>query len=92
MPFPICPICWRPTLRPVPTGKYGLFAEAGAWTANPGRPGFDNAAVAEVHNEYIIAQMFAAAAGGELSAEEAVKRAHAQAAPIFDKWRERGKI
>ena len=75
-----------------PTGKYSLFAEAGEWTANPGRPGFDNAAVAELTNEYIIAQMFAAAVGGELSAEEAVKRAHAQAQPIFDKWRERGKI
>jgi len=75
-----------------PSGKYGLFAEAGAWTANPGRPGWDNAAVAEVSNEYIITQMFAAAARGELSAEEAVKRAHAQAQPIFDKWRERGKI
>ncbi|HEV3364455.1 MAG TPA: hypothetical protein VG795_10020 [Acidimicrobiia bacterium] len=75
-----------------PTEKYSLFAEAGAWTANAGRPGFDNAAVSEVFNEYIVGQMFAAAAAGELSAEEAVKRAHAQAEPIFDKWRERGKI
>jgi multiple sugar transport system substrate-binding protein len=75
-----------------PTGKYSLFAEAGTWTANAGRPGFDNAAVAEVFSEYIIGQMFAAAAGGELSAEEAVKGAYARAKPIFDKWRERGKI
>ena len=75
-----------------PAGKYSLFADAGAWTTNAGRPGFDNAAVAEVFNEYIVGQMFSAAAGGELSAEEAVKRAHAQAKPIFDKWRERGKI
>ena len=75
-----------------PNGKYNLFAEAGAWTANPGRPGWDNAAVAEVANEFLITQMFAAAARGELSAEEAVKRAHGQAKPIFDKWRERGKI
>lgn len=75
-----------------PTGKYGLFAEAGTWTANAGRPGFDNAAVSEVFNEYIIGQMFSAAAGGELTAEEAVKRAHARVKPIFEKWRERGKI
>ena len=46
----------------------------------------------EVFNEYIVTNMFSAAARGELSAEEAVKRAHAQAQPLFDKWRERGKI
>ena len=75
-----------------PAGKYNLLAEAGTWTTNPGHPGFDNAAVAEVFNEYIIANMFTAAARGEMSAEAAVKEAHAQAKPIFDKWREQGKI
>jgi multiple sugar transport system substrate-binding protein len=75
-----------------PAGKYSVLAEAGTWTTNIGRPGFDNAAVAEVFNEYIVANMFTAAARGELTAEEAVKWAHAQAGPIFDKWRERGKI
>ena len=75
-----------------PAGKYGMFAEASTWTANLGRPGYDNAAVSEVFNEFIIGQMFASAARGELTAEEAVQRAHGQAKPIFDKWRERGKI
>jgi len=75
-----------------PTGKYTMFAEASTWTANLGYPGYDNAAVSEVFNEFIIAQMFSLAARGELSAEGAVQRAHAQAKPIFDKWRERGKI
>jgi multiple sugar transport system substrate-binding protein len=36
--------------------------------------------------------MFAAAARGEMSAEEAVAGAEAQMKPIFEKWRERGKI
>jgi multiple sugar transport system substrate-binding protein len=36
--------------------------------------------------------MFAAAARRELSAEEAVSAAEAQIKPIFEKWRERGKI
>ncbi len=36
--------------------------------------------------------MFAAAARGEMSAEEAVKAAEAQITPIFDKWRDLGKI
>ncbi len=59
---------------------------------NIGHPGHDNAATSEVFFAFLIPQMFAAAARGELTAEEAVKRAHAQAVPIFDKWRERGKI
>ena len=46
----------------------------------------------ELTSEFIVSKMFAAAARGELSAEDAVNRAHAQAKPIFDKWRERGKI
>jgi multiple sugar transport system substrate-binding protein len=75
-----------------PAGKYSLLAEAGDWTTNAGHPGSDNAAVSEVTNEYIISQMYTAAARAELSAEEAVRRAHAQAQPIYDKWRERGKI
>ena len=75
-----------------PTGKYGMLAEASNWTVNPGHPGYDNAAVSEVLTELIVANMFSSAARGELSAEEAVQRAHAQAVPIFDKWRERGKI
>jgi len=36
--------------------------------------------------------MFAAAARGEMSAEEAVRAAEAKVKPIFDKWREQGKI
>jgi hypothetical protein len=36
--------------------------------------------------------MFAAAAQGEMSPEEAVREAEAKINPIFDKWRERGKI
>jgi multiple sugar transport system substrate-binding protein len=75
-----------------PAGKYAMLAGASTWTANPGHPGYDNAAVSEVINEFILARMFSSAARGELSAGEAVKRAHAQAQPIFDRWRERGKI
>ncbi len=75
-----------------PSGRYGMLAEASAWTANAGHPGYDSAAVSEVIEQFVIAQMFSSAARGVLSAEEAVKRAHAQAKPIYDKWRELGKI
>ena len=78
--------------RARPVDKYALLAGAEQWSTNIGHPGHDNAATSEVFFAFLIPQMFAAAARGELTAEEAVKRAHAQAVPIFDKWRERGKI
>jgi multiple sugar transport system substrate-binding protein len=73
-------------------GKYSLLADASAWCTNLGHPGDTNAAVAEAFHQKIIPKMFTSAARGDMSAEEAVKQAAAQAAPIFDKWRERGKI
>ena len=73
-------------------GKYRLLGDASTWSTNIGHPGDTNPAVAEVFHQGLLSKMFAAAARGELSAEDAVKRTHAQAAPIFDKWRERGKI
>ncbi len=78
--------------RATPPGKYRLLGDATRWTTNLGHPGSNNAAIADVAGEFLISKMFAAAARGELSPEEAVKRAHAQAVAIFDKWKERGKI
>jgi multiple sugar transport system substrate-binding protein len=78
--------------RARPPGKYALLARALGWSTNLGHPGHANAAVEEVLNLHLIPDMFAAAARGRLTAEEAVEAAEAQARPIFDKWRERGKI
>ncbi|MGH9040001.1 MAG: ABC transporter substrate-binding protein [Acidimicrobiia bacterium] len=72
--------------------KYALLADAGRWSTNHGHPGPTNAAIDEVVSQYLIPQMFAAAAKGEMTATEAVAAAEAQMRPIFDKWRERGKI
>ena len=46
----------------------------------------------EVFNQFLVPRMFAAAAKGEMSAEDAVKAAEAQMKPIFDQWRARGKV
>ena len=78
--------------RARPADKYALLAEAESWTTNTGYPGHDNAATDEVFYQFIIPKMFAAAARGEKSPEEAVAAADMQAKPIFDKWRERGRI
>ena len=75
-----------------PQGKYSLLADAAGWTTNLGYPGYTNAAADEVIKASIISQMFAAAARGEMSAEDAVKTAEAKIKPIYEKWREQGKI
>jgi multiple sugar transport system substrate-binding protein len=78
--------------RAQPPGKYGLLTAAAEWTTNVGHPGYSNAATDEVVKESLISQMFAAAARNEMSAQEAVRAAEAKVKPIFEKWRERGKI
>ena len=75
-----------------PPGKYALLASAADWSTNLGHPGHTNAAVDEVVNLYLVPQMFAAAAKGEMTAADAVAAAEAQMKPIFEKWRERGKV
>lgn len=78
--------------RAQPTGKYRVLADAPSWSTNIGHPGHANAAVMDVFNQFLVPKMFAAAARGEMSAEQAVKAAEAQMKPIFDHWREQGKI
>ena len=79
-----------PAARP-PT-KYALLADAANWSTNIGSPGAFNVAVDEVFSTFILSKMFSAAARGEKSPAEAVAAAEAEMRPIFDKWRERGKI
>lgn len=75
-----------------PGGKYNLLAGAADWTTNMGHPGHTNAASHEVLDASVISQMFAAAATGAMSAEEAVGDAEGKVKIIYEKWRERGKI
>ncbi len=75
-----------------PQDKYALLSDAVNWSTNVGSPGSFNAAVDEVFNLFILSKMFSAAARGEMSPAEAVAAAEAEMRPIFDKWRERGKI
>ena len=72
--------------------KFRILADATSWATNAGHPGHTNAAVDEVLAASLISQMFASAARGETTAEEAVKTADARIRSIFEKWREQGKI
>ncbi len=75
-----------------PPDKYALLRDAASWSTNLGHPGHANAATEEVFNRFVVPKMFAAAARGAMTAAEAVASAEAEMKPIFDKWRERGKI
>jgi multiple sugar transport system substrate-binding protein len=78
--------------RSKPADAYALLAHTSDWSTNFGQPGYDNAAIGEIFDQYLVPRMFAAAARGEMTAEESVEAAEARMKPIFDKWRERGKI
>ena len=75
-----------------PTDKYALLGGAASWMTNIGAPGSLNAAVDEAFNLFILPRMFAAAARGEKTPEQAVADAEAEIQPIFAKWRDRGMI
>jgi multiple sugar transport system substrate-binding protein len=75
-----------------PPDKYALLADAAAWTTNLGHPGYTNAAINEVYGRGLIPRMFAQAASGQLTPEQALDQADDEARLIFGKWKERGKI
>ena len=75
-----------------PPDKYRFFQDASRWTVNVGYPGYANAAIDEVFNTWLLPMMFADAASGRLSPEEALDQYAGQVVRIFDKWREKGKV
>jgi ABC-type glycerol-3-phosphate transport system substrate-binding protein len=75
-----------------PANKLAVLKNAHEWSVNVSHPGPENAAMGEVFSTFIIPNMFAKAARGELSAVEAVEDAERQIKPVFDKWRKRGLV
>jgi multiple sugar transport system substrate-binding protein len=72
-----------------PHDKLAILQGSDKWSASSGYPGPSWPAVDEVYNDFIICDMMAKAATGQMSAEESVKWAHAQCEPIFKKWHDR---
>ncbi|TQM14614.1 ABC transporter substrate-binding protein [Pseudonocardia kunmingensis] len=75
-----------------PPDKLSLLEDAVEWSTNIGYPGTANTAEGEVFATFVIPNMFARAARGEVSPQQAVADAEAQIIPIFDNWRARGLI
>jgi multiple sugar transport system substrate-binding protein len=75
-----------------PADKYAIFADAADWTVNVGYPGFANAAIDEIFNEWLIPRMFAEVAAGKSTPEDALSTYAAQVDRIYGKWRAAGKV
>ena len=72
-----------------PSGKYSVLADAQQWATNVGFPGYANAAIDEIYSTWVLNTMFAQAATGAMSPEDAVKEADAKCRKIWQKWKER---
>jgi multiple sugar transport system substrate-binding protein len=72
-----------------PPDKYAVLADSLDWATNVGYPGYANAAIDDIYSNWIVNNMFAKAAQGVMSPEDAVKEAEAKAKDIFAKWKER---
>lgn len=70
-----------------PHDKYKVLVDAPEWTTNLGYPGYATAAIGETFSIFLIPNMFAKAARGEMNAEDAAKAAEKELKRIFDKWR-----
>ena len=76
-----------------PRGKYTVLTTiAKKYTHNVGYPGTSNAAINEIFTTYLIPQMFAQAAQGKMSAQDAVNAANRQMTGIYRKWKRRKKL
>ncbi|MGH3327947.1 MAG: hypothetical protein ACRDPT_09195, partial [Streptomycetales bacterium] len=75
-----------------PANKLAFLKDATDWSTNIGHPGPSNTAIGEVFGTFIIPNMYAKAARGQLSPEQAVAEAESQIKPIFDKWRNKGLV
>jgi multiple sugar transport system substrate-binding protein len=75
-----------------PPEKYALLADVATWTTNVGHPGYTNPAVSEVFQNGLIPTMFARAATGQVTPEEALDQADREMRAIFQSWKDRGKV
>lgn len=75
-----------------PVNKLSFLKDAVKWSVNMGYPGPANTAIGEVLATFVVPNMFARAARGEVSPKQAVLDAEAQIRPIYDKWRRAGLV
>lgn len=62
------------------------------WATNIGHPGPANPAISQIFDDYVLVDMFAKAATGRLTPEQALAEANARVKAIFNSWRQRGLV
>jgi ABC-type glycerol-3-phosphate transport system substrate-binding protein len=75
-----------------PDNKLALLKDAVPWSTNVGHPGPASAAVGEVFGTFVLPQMMAKAATGQLSPAAAVQEAEGRVKAIYAKWRKDGLV
>ena len=75
-----------------PAGKYKVLGDVLNWATNVGYPGYANAAVDEIFSTWVVNTMFAKAATGTMSPEDAIAEADAKARHIHAKWHARNLV
>ncbi len=75
-----------------PPDKYKVLGDVLTWATNVGYPGYSNAAIDEIFGTWVINTMFAKAASGAETPEDALKAADAACKRIFGKWKEKGLV
>jgi multiple sugar transport system substrate-binding protein len=75
-----------------PPDKYKVLDDVLDWATNIGYPGYANAAIDEIYNTWVLNVMFAKAASGASTPEEALNEAEAACRRIYGKWREKGLV
>src|SRR5262245_57956424 len=75
-----------------PPDKYRVLEDVLEWATNVGYPGYANAAIDEIFNTWVLNVMFAKAASGAATPEDALKEADAACKRIFGRWKEKGLV
>ena len=75
-----------------PPDKYKALGDVLTWATNVGYPGYSTAAIDEIFGTWVVSTMFAKAASGAETPEDAIKAAEAACKRIFAKWKEKGLI
>jgi multiple sugar transport system substrate-binding protein len=78
--------------KAVPPEKYAILEDVLEWATNVGYPGYSHAAIDESFGNWTLNTMFAKAASGAETPEDALKQAEAQMKAIWAKWKERNMI
>jgi len=72
--------------RANPPDKYKVLGDVLTWATNVGYPGYASAGISEAFSTWVIPTMFAKAARGDGSPEDAAKTAEAEYKRIFARW------